>query len=306
MSNRPFILIAVVVWLIALALGIAFAGLQSDYTPYRDGDHVVGHVTEVEPHRTYVRVEIVYDRGGTLAQTTAYPPIKQAAAFQPGAPVDLLVAPHRGVMRASELDAKRPPLVLLIGAIAALLAGFAALIAHYRLRFRRGERRERIEIIVEAVARTRNLRLAGGVLFVLIAAAFALVPLADREGTTGEILGIEALAAVTLATAGWLAWLGLRLRDLRRNPIVDLVERRPQDIAWTHIRQQQSRGMTFLMVMIWKVDRRSECLRVLANDADAVLAEIAQRAPHAAIGFSPETQRLYRADPKRWRRAASA
>jgi hypothetical protein len=298
LSNLPFVLIAILYGLSAGAFGIAYAGLYSDYASLRDGEHVTGTVTHVEPHRTYDAVQIAYGN----RHLTAYPRTGEGAALPVGAQVELL-ASTTGVIRASQLESKCPSLGFLVAAVLGLLGTIAAIVAHRRLRFRGAPQRQPLDIVVEGIARTRNVRLAGVFLFVPIAIGFAIVPLLDPETTLAEGLGMAGLAALSLGIAAWLGAIAYRLRDPRKNPIVELIEHHPADIAWTYIREQRSRGITVLTAMIWKADRRHESIRVVRDDADTLLAELARRAPHAARGYTRELQNQYRADPARWRPA---
>lgn len=164
----------------------------------------------------------------------------------------------------------------------------------------RGCRREPLDTLFDALARTRNVRLAGVFLFLPIAIGFAIVPLlaaGSGELSVGQAIMFEALAAASLGVTAWLGAVAFRLRDPRRNPIAELVEKRPQEIAWIYLLEEHQRGLVVLTVMIWKTDGRSETIRVVHDDAAALLDEIARRAPHAARGYSRELESRYRQNP---------
>lgn len=296
LSNIPFVLIAIIYLLAGVCCGIAWAGLHDEYASLRDGEHVTGTVSAVEPHATYATVHIDYLRRGTPDSTLAYPPTSEAAQYPVGAKVDLLVS-SSGVIRASQLDGKRPPLGLLVGAIVGLLAGLAAIAAQIGLKRPRRAQREPLDPLYDALARTRNVRLAGVFLFVPFAIAFAIVPLLATGSdalTLGQTIMFEALAAASLGVAAWLGAVAFRLRDPCRNPIAELVEKRPEEIAWIHLLEEHGNGLVVLTLMIWKTNGRSETVRVVRDDAHALLEEIARRAPHAARGYSRELERQYR------------
>ena len=296
LSNIPFVLIAILYLLGAACCGIAWAGLHDEYATLRDGEHVTGTVSAVEPHATYVTVHIDYLRRGTPDSTLAYPRTEEAAELPVGAKVELLVS-SSGVIRASRLDEKRPPLGLLVGAIVGLLAGLGAIAAQIGLRRPRRAQREPLDPLYDALARTRNVRFAGVFLFVPFAIGLGIVPLlaaGSEDFTLGHAIMFEALAAGSLGVAAWLGAVAFRLRDPRRNPIAELVEKRPHEIAWIYLLEEHGSGLVVMTLMIWKTNGRSETIRVVRDDASSLLQEIARRAPHAARGYSRDLERQYR------------
>jgi hypothetical protein len=304
MSDRIFWLLALIMALLCACLSVGYAATYAEYAAYRDGDPTAGTVARAERHRTYVTVEIEYKRGGKVQRTTAYPKIAEAAAFPVGARVDLLVG-SRGAIRASVVEDKRPPDVLLAGAIGMLLLTVLCVALQLALRVPVARPEVPLDVIVVSLARTRNVRLGALILFVVIGAAFALVPLADDEAGVGVILGIEALALMTLGAAGYFGWVAFRLRDPRDNWILDLITRRPHDIAWFYEHVTHGRyGVTVQTAMIKDAYGKTADLRLTRADVASVFAELARRAPHAARGFSPELERQYRENPARWRPVA--
>lgn len=299
LADRIMLLLAVIFGLVAAVLGIAFGALHSSYAALRDGDRVTGTVVRVEPHRSYLTVELAYPVRGEQRHTKVYPPTAEAAAFQPGAEVELLVS-RRGTIPASALESKRPHAMLPIGGALAVLATLACVVLQLRLRHRPSAQRQALDVVIEAVARTRNLRLGGAMLFAVLAACFGLLPFADDTSTPGVVVGIEVLAAVTLAAAGWMAAVAFRLRDPARSPILDLIERRPHQLAWFYVRQETRRGITMHMVVMRRSDGGTETVVLPPADAEVVMGELARRAPHAARGFTPEHELRYRQNPAAW------
>jgi hypothetical protein len=301
MSDRVFALLALLMVLAGAAMSIGYAGTYSAYAPYRDGVHTTGTVVRTEPHRRYVTLEVEYRYEGKKEHTKAYPPTAEAASFPVGASIDLLAC-RRGAIRPNRLESLAPPLALLVGAIASFALAVACVVLQLKLAVGIARPSEPLDLIVVSVARTRNVRLAGAILFFLFGVLFALVPLADDEGGVGQIVGLEVLAAITLALAAWLGAVAYRLRDPRRNPIVELVTERPGEIAWVYEQVTRGRGgVTVLTAILKKADGKSVDIRLTQADAGPVLAEIARRAPHAARGFSPEIEKQYRENPARWR-----
>jgi hypothetical protein len=195
--------------------------------------------------------------------------------------------------------------VLLAGAIGMLLLTVLCVVLQLKLRIPVARAQEPLDVIVVSLARTRNVRLGALVLLVVIGAAFALVPLADDEGTVGTTIGIEALALMTLGMAAYFGWVAYRLRDPRGNWIIEMITRRPEDIAWFYEQVTHGRyGVTVQTAIIRDACGKTADLRLTSADVAAVFAELARRAPHAARGFSRELEQQYRENPARWRPVA--
>ena len=128
-----------------------------------------------------------------------------------------------------------------------------------------------------AIARTRNLRAAGALLFTLFAAFLAIVPLADDSASLGEKLGVEGIAALSLGVTVWFAAMAWQLRDPRDNYIVDLIDGRPRDIVRMYLREVRRRGILLRSVVIEAKARKKIELRVEGDDARALLTDLARR-----------------------------
>ena len=291
------------------AFAIPYAATSSAYQALLAGAHTTGTVASVEPRGKHLAVRIRYQHRAPDAklypgELTVYPAVDRAAAFAVGAEVDLIDGARETILP-DELSGKAPSPILLAGAIACALGLLAALVFHVRLPLPR-DPRTALEVIGVALARTRNVRLAGAMCFVMLGALFAVLPFADAEGSTADRFGLGALALATFGVAAILARIAYRLRDSRHNPFVELVEHRAHDIAWFYVRRTRGRyGVEVTDAMIWKTDRKVESIRVVPKDSDIILAELARRAPHAARGYSVELEKLYRADPTRWSHGAA-
>lgn len=300
MSTWQLRILAVGLFAIALACGIAFAAMHDEYASLRDGERIAGTVTRVEPRRTQLRVDIGYDLHGESRVYTAYPPLAEAAQFQVGAPVEL-VAARAQIIRASKIEGERPSLLLVPGAVVAFLLGVVTLLAPRRAAKRRAARRNPLDVVVDGLARTRNV-MAGLVAFMLAAAVFFVVLLgAAHEASATDRSVIWVLTATTVGTAVILAFAVYRLRDPRNNAVMTLITERPHDIAWIYVQTVRAKGQTIQDAMIWTIHKKQHAIRLVPEDAEDLMAELERRAPHAMRPFSNETKKLYQEDPTRWR-----
>ncbi len=305
MSTWQLRILAVGLFAIALACAIAFLAMRDEYISLRDGERIAGTVTRVEPRRTQLRVDIDYQLRGESGVYTAYAPLAEAAQFQVGASVELIAARAR-IIRASKIEGERPSLLLVPGAVVAFLLGVVTLLAPRRAAKRRAARRDPLDVVVDGIARTRNV-LAGLAAFMLAAATFFVVLLrADHGASSTERTVIWVLTATTVGTALILAFAAYRLRDPRNNAVMTLIAERPHDIAWVYVQTVRRKGQTIQDAVIWTIGKKQHSIRLVPEDADDLVAELARRAPHAMRPFSAETQRLYQQDPTRWRPAPVA
>src|SRR5262245_32011247 len=110
-ADRIMVLMAVVFGLVALVCGIAFAATTEEYERLAAGERVTGTVTRLEPHRTYVTVEISF---GENRQTQTYPTLQEASAYPLGAKVELITT-RSATIRATTLESHRPHSALPVG-----------------------------------------------------------------------------------------------------------------------------------------------------------------------------------------------
>jgi len=309
MSTWQLRILAIGIWAAALACGIAFLAMRDEYTNLRDGVRVDGEVTAVAPQGSGHRLTVRYREPGIRSR--------------PPGPEDITLYSYRGQTppavgdriplvldarnhlpsRASKIDAHRPTIFLLIGAIVGFVLGGWTLLAPRRAARRRAARRDPFDVIVDGLARTRNVMLGLAGFLVGAVGFFAIVlGAASDEATTGELAVIGVLAVASIAMAVWLGREALRLRDPRHNHVTELLAQRTAELAWFYVRRITRRGMLIQDAMIWGSDGKlAASIRLVPEDVDAVVAEVARRAPHAARGFSPELERQYRERPDRWR-----
>jgi hypothetical protein len=293
MTRWQIRLLAAGLWLGAIAFGIAFAGLYSEYTDLRDARPVDATVASVAPYsKQHVAVELRYD--GTRSYKF-WPKIAEAPAV--GSTVPLLVSRTK-VARASELASAKPSLLLVGGAIAcALLGGLVWWMSGLDAK-RRAARREPIDVVIDAARRTRNVRTAAAAIFVACAPLFALLPSLDTQANRGEAIAMYVLAALSAVVAVTTAAMAYRLRDPRRNFVVELIEQRPSEIAWFYLRSYRGRyGAKAQEVAICTTAGKRVQLRLVPEDVEPLLAELARRAPRARRGYDIAIERAYKKDP---------
>ncbi|MFO0553302.1 MAG: hypothetical protein U0271_33270 [Polyangiaceae bacterium] len=303
MSKFQFRVLAFCVWLVALCFGIATLALWETYSMFRDGPRVRATVTEVRATRDkdpWVKATLERDgKPETISLRT--PGLKPAV----GDTLELALHERNGEPRlASAIGEERPSIGLVLGFALSIALGVWLWIQPTRAERRRRMRTSVLDALVDAAARTRNVAAGVGVFMVLAAAAFAIVPFFDRSAGLGGSIFLWVLAAITLA----VGLLGLRraiaLRDPKNNELLDLILNRPEEIAWVYVLRVTSEGIDAsesLSAQICGADGKTRPLTLVREDLDAVLAEIARRAPHAQQGYSRELEKLYREAPARWR-----
>jgi hypothetical protein len=293
MSALQIRLLAVGLWLLALVFLIPPLALYDEWTPYRDGARVTADVVKVEPLRKSFMVTVQYGSEHGRLYT------KQA----PGATLDIVVPTDRnGPILASRLGEKRPSpwLVLMLAGVPFMLwLGVVAWRAPTRAKRRRALRTHPLDAIVDAVRFTRNVSIGLGLFFVASAVFMAIIPLFDREATPWMVIAIYVLAVASIGMAVWCFRRAVRLGDPRRNFVLDLIERRPRELAWFYVQEISAQlGQKGYALHLWKTDGKQIALNLVAEDIAAVLAAIAQHAPHAKQGWTAEIERAYRKDPR--------
>jgi hypothetical protein len=294
MSALQIRLLAVAMWLVALVLLIPPLALYEEWTPYRDGKRVTADVVEVKARRKSFEVTASY---GGAEQATVY------TRERPGATLELVVPANRHApILASRLDERRPsPWLLVMVAALPFTIWLGVLLwrAPTRAKRRRAARTSPLDAIVDAVRFTRNVSVGLGLFFAASAAFMAIIPLFDDEGTLGMVIAIEGLALMSIALAVWCFRRALRLGDPRRNEVMDLIERRPQELAWFYVEETRAQlGQRGYSLHLWKTDGKQIALNLVAEDIDAVLAAIARHAPAAKQGWTPEIAKAYKQNPR--------
>jgi hypothetical protein len=300
MSKFQFRALAVCYWLVALCFGIAGAAALETYFLFRGGPRVEATVTRVEPRPSHWPVTVSYVLDGKPQETEL-----NLTGVAPGDVLTLALHEnnHEEILE-RDLGSKLPSIWVIVGLVLSIALGVFLWRLPTRQAKRRAKRTSVREVLVDAAARTRNMSIGLGIFLVLTGALFAIVPYFDREGGVGAVIFIELLAALTVGLGGMLLVRAYRLRDPSNNPILDLIERRPDEIAWFHVLQVTSEGIQAtesLNVQIWQSNGKVVGLALVRDDLDVVMAELARRAPHAQVGYDRAIEKLYKERPDRWR-----
>jgi hypothetical protein len=294
MSALQIRVLAIAMWLLALVLVIPPLARYEEWTPYRDGKHVAAEVVEMKPYgKSKWRVTVQYGGERDTVYTRA----------QPGATLDIVVpANHNPPIVASRLAERRPSpwlIAMLAGVPFVIWLGVLVWRAPKRAARRRAARTRPLDAVVDAVRFTRNASIGLGIFFVASAGFIAIVSFFDPEATTGMIVALLLLALSSLGLAVFFFRRAIQLADPRRNDVLDLIERRPQELAWFYVQEVKARlGQRGYVLFLNKTNGKRVALNVIAEDIDALLAAIAQHAPHATQGWSPEVARAYKQNPR--------
>lgn len=144
----------------------------------------------------------------------------------------------------------------------------------------------------------RNAGIFGCVLFLGMALAAYLA----LEPPQQNLWMLAAGAAPLMLTLGIPS-----LRDPRRAPLLEALRARPHDIVWLHLQltahrpmagrwSRNTRRMSILTAGL--VDGRRIHCDVIEGEDVAVLAAVAELAPDAALGFTPELEQAFTRDPE--------
>ncbi|MBS1122735.1 MAG: hypothetical protein H6Q90_4963 [Deltaproteobacteria bacterium] len=302
-------MLAVALWLVTLACGIAFAAIYDNYTLFRDGGRATATVVKAEPPRRDGTLWVTtHYRDGDRDQKWSFPVTAGDPRAQLGATVELALHRNNGSAKlVSAIEAERPSWWVAVVGAAALVLGVWTWRVPRRAAVRRAARRDPLEAVVDAAALSRNLSLFAGVFMVLAGAGMAVIPWVDRDAKLGATIFLEILAALSIGFGVMALVRAYRLRNPRRNELFALIVEHPQDIAWCYVHELRSRAGAKLAYQahVWKADGKLAFLAMAHEDVDVVMAEIARRAPHARFGHDEEIKRQYKEQPTRWRPTAA-
>jgi hypothetical protein len=159
--------------------------------------------------------------------------------------------------------------------------------------------------IARAIARTRNRRLAAAIIMLPFAGFLIAVPILNPgpgENSRGVTFAVVGLGGVCLLFALFFASIAYRLRNPRKNPIMQLLVDRPQEVAWVYTTSHTSNGVEVARtVVVYTADGTHHTVVVTKEDEASVFADLKVVAPHAAVGYSKEIAAEYKANPARWR-----
>lgn len=135
----------------------------------------------------------------------------------------------------------------------------------------------------------------------ILTAAFAALPFImgiAQDKLTGGRIG---LGIVLLVIAGLLFWNSKK--DPATHPIFTLLRDRPKDAVWVYVSTtRQGAGTVSSQIMIGTVDKRRYQVNAAIGNEQELLQAIARALPWATVGFSPELEQKFNANPDSLRR----
>jgi hypothetical protein len=114
--------------------------------------------------------------------------------------------------------------------------------------------------IARAIARTRNRRLVAAIIMLPFAGFLIAVPILNPgpgENSRGATFAVVGLGGVCLLFALFFASIAYRLRNPRKNPIMQLLVDRPQEVAWVYTTSHTRNGS--------RLQGRSSCTRPMGR-----------------------------------------
>lgn len=160
------------------------------------------------------------------------------------------------------------------------------------------------DLLQRSLRRTRDLTLGGVIFFLLFAlAAFGIgfldwdiVPLGEQQR---PIIG--GFFAVLMLALGLFFLYRLLAQfpgfSVEQSPILQTLYKNPRKIVWIYAHDTIYRGIRTVTVYMWMDDGHSFFVGVNPEETEAFIQSIAKRTPKAHIGFDPETQKRYQANP---------
>jgi hypothetical protein len=129
------------------------------------------------------------------------------------------------------------------------------------------------------------------------AVVFGLI-MASRGAATKEYV----ILAVIMG--GLFAWFWkLSLRDPRAHPVMALLRDRPGDVVWAYVSTTRQNGSVVRSeVMLGLPDKRRLSVNAAIGEEQELLDVLGRALPSATLGFSPERERAFLADPASLRR----
>ena len=147
---------------------------------------------------------------------------------------------------------------------------------------RRAARTGPLDAVVDAVRFTRNVSIGLVPFFIGSAVFLGIIPLFDNSAGTGGNVFIEILAVLSLGLAVWCAIRARRLWDPRKNPVLELIEQNPKELASFEVHEVRAQlGQRGYSLHLQKIDGKKLSVNLIAEDIDAVTAAIRRQAPHA-------------------------
>jgi hypothetical protein len=162
---------------------------------------------------------------------------------------------------------------------------------------------ELFHAIAVAIARTRNRRLLAGIILFLLSAFLFAVPILSPkdEGARGATIAVMIVGGVIMLFAVFFLSIAYRLRNPRNSPIMDLLTRHPENVAWVYTTSFTRNGFEVARtVVIYTSEGSHQTVVVTKEDEASVLTDLQKAAPHAVVGYSEDIAAQYRENPQRW------
>jgi len=155
-----------------------------------------------------------------------------------------------------------------------------------------------LEQIVVAHIRKGKKDLMG---LAILTLAFAALPfilgIAQKNLGAGRIV----MGLILIAIAGLLFWNSKK--DPATHPIFTLLRDRPKDVVWVYVSTtRQGAGTVSSQVMLVTIDKRKWQVNAAIGNEQELLQAIARALPWATIGFSPDLEQKFTANPESLRR----
>lgn len=221
-----------------------------------------------------------------------------------GVPEDARAALHPGdslVARSGKLEQSlHPPTpLLLVGALASLLLGVWAIVAPIRerraLAAARGDATRVIELMVR---KSRGTKTIAAVAFMVIGVGLvALAVLLGAKEPLWQVLFIGGLGLLSVGMAAYAAYGAWVLRDPANAPVLRAMREEPQRIVWIYEYVLRVNGIPTHTLYVCRDDGRRYDFSLGQLSADALIQSLAEKLPHAVLGYSPEREAEYKRSP---------
>ncbi|MCX4247104.1 hypothetical protein [Paraliomyxa miuraensis] len=218
--------------------------------------------------------------------------------LSPGAPL---------VMREGkpEFSLSPPSKLLLLGALAGLLLAIWAFVAPIlERRAFAAAGNDPKSIFIFMVKKTRNARLLGGPLLVLLGVLVGVVPFVDEDAGTGSVVFLVGLGGVGVLFGLFVLARAIPLLDPSRSAIVRSLEETPERIVWVYEYIIEVDGIRNFNVFICFDDGNRFEMNLRQLEPDPLLSALRERLPHAVFGYNRELDSLFGQAPAQFLQAA--
>jgi hypothetical protein len=297
--------------LMASVFTIYYLGTKEGTDAFMEGTPIKATIVKIKKGRRPGVMVSYVDKGKTVEAWSELADELDLSSLKPGKVVSALRhrrSPSRVAIKRAVIAAEPSPL-LFLGTAGFLALGVYVLFLPKIRAARRAKRTSGLDVIVDALSRTRttSLVIGGGIAAFGASMIWLGASGADRTASAGTNIGVGVFGGFTVLVGLFILRMAWQLRSIRGSWIMEVIERRPGEIAWIYQHVVRSvaapDASATYNVHMWFADGKSYSIAVEREDAEALLDELSRRAPHAAVGYSPEIEQLYRDDPARFRPA---